>query len=254
MNTTTPAAPSLRLLELLETVSREARAYSLGDAVAATGWPKPSVHRMLGQLEEGGWLSREPGGRRYALTARLLGMAENALATSSQQGVRHAVLRQLVADIGESCNLTALSGADVVYLDRVESAFPLRMELRPGTRVPLHCSASGKLFLAFLPGQRRHALLEGLPLQRYTAQTLVARETLDEELERIRRDGYAVDAEEYVQGLVCVAVPVRAPGQGAVRCAVALQAPAARMPMERALQQLARLQEAAQALARTLGS
>ena len=251
---TTPAAPGLRLLELLETVSREARAFNLSDAVAATGWPKPSVHRMLGQLEDGGWLVREPDGRRYAVTSRLLGMAENALATSSQLGVRHAVLRQLVADIGESCNLTALSGADVVYLDRVESAFPLRMELRPGTRVPLHCSASGKLFLAFLPPQRRQALLEGLPLPRHTPQTLANREALEGELERIRRDGYAVDAEEYVQGLVCVAVPVHGPGQRGVRCAVALQAPAARMPLARALQQLPRLVEAAQALGRTLGS
>lgn len=250
--TNTP--PSLRLFELLETMCAHGQPFSLGDAIEATGWPKPSVHRMLGQLESGGLLAREPDGRRYTPAPRLLRLAESTLSAGTQHGVRHAVLRQLVADIGESCNLTALSGAEVIYLDRVESAFPLRMELRPGTRVPLHCSASGKLFLACLPGPRRHALLEGLPLQRYTAQTLVTRETLDEELERIRRDGYAVDAEEYVQGLVCVAVPVRAPGQGAVRCAVALQAPAARMPMERALQQLARLQEGAQALGRTLGS
>lgn len=252
MNTSS-TAPSLRLLDLLETVSREARAFTLADAVGATGWPKPSVHRMLGQLEEGGWLAREPGGRRYSLTPRLLGMAETALATSSQLGVRHAVLRQLVADIGESCNLTALSGAEVVYLDRVESAFPLRMELRPGTRVPLHCSASGKLFLAWLPAQRRQALLDALPLARHTPQTLTSREALEQELEQIRREGHAVDAEEYVQGLVCVAVPVLAPGQRAVRCAVALQAPAARMPLARALQQVGRLSEAAQALARTLG-
>lgn len=250
----TAAAPSLRLLELLETLACQARAFSLADAVAATGWPKPSVHRMLAQLEEGGWLAREPDGRRYALTSRLLGLAENALATSSQLGVRHAVLRQLVADIGESCNLTALSGAEVVYLDRVESAFPLRMELRPGTRVPLHCSASGKLFLAHLTAQRRQALLDGLPLARHTPQTLTSREALERELEQIRRDGHAVDAEEYVQGLVCVAVPVCAPGQRNVRCAVALQAPAARMPLARALQQVGRLAEAAQALGRTLGS
>ena len=252
MSNEKPSAPSLRVLELLETVSRQGRAFSLADAVAETGWPKPSVHRMLGQLEEGGWLAREPDGRRYGVTSRLLAMAEAALATSSQFGVRHAVLRQLVADIGESCNLTALSGADVVYLDRVESAFPLRMELRPGTRVPLHCSASGKLFLAFLPPARRKALLDALPLQAHTPHTITKRKALEQELERIRREGHSVDAEEFVQGLVCVAVPVSAPGQRAVRCAVALQAPAARMPLEQALQQVGRLAGAAQALGRTL--
>lgn len=248
----TPSAPSLRVLELLETVSRQGRAFSLADAVAATGWPKPSVHRMLGQLEEGGWLVREPDGRRYAVTSRLLAMAEAALATSSQFGVRHAVLRQLVDDIGETCNLTALSGADVVYLDRVESAFPLRMDLRPGTRVPLHCSASGKLFLAFLPAPRRKALLDALPLVPHTPQTITKRKALEHELERIRREGHAVDAEEFVQGLVCVAVPVAAPGRGGVRCAVALQAPAARMSLEQALLQVGRLREAASGVGRTL--
>lgn len=247
-----PTAPALRVLELLETVSRQGRAFSLADAVAATGWPKPSVHRMLGQLEEGGWLAREPDGRRYGVTSRLLAMGESALATSSQFGVRHAVLRQLATDIGESCNLTALSGADVVYLDRVESAFPLRMELRPGTRVPLHCSASGKLFLAHLPAARRKALLDALPLQAHTPHTITKRKALEHELERIRQEGHSVDAEEFVQGLVCVAVPVSAPGQRGVRCAVALQAPAARMPLSQALQQVGKLRAAAQALARTL--
>ncbi len=246
------SAPGLRLLQLLEAVSRTGRAFSLPEAVAATGWPKPSVHRMLGQLEEGGWLAREPDGRRYAVTQRLLAMAETALAASSQHGLRHAVLRQLAADIGESCNLTALSGAEVVYLDRVESAFPLRMELRPGSRVPLHCSASGKLFLAHLPAARRKALLDTLPLRAFTPQTLTTRRALEQELERIRREGHAVDAEEFVQGLVCVAVPVCAPGSRTVRCAVALQAPAARMPLERALLQLAKLGEAARGVGRTL--
>ena len=86
---------------------------------------------------------------------------------------------QLVADLGESINLTALSGADVIYLDRVESAFPLRMELRPGTRVPIHCSASGKLFLAHLSPARRAAILDGLPLTRHTATTLTDRAALE---------------------------------------------------------------------------
>ena len=210
---------------------------------------------MLAQLEDGGLLAREPDGRRDALAPRLLRFADAALSASTQQGVRHAVLRQLVADVGESCNLTALSGAEVNYLDRVESAFPLRLELRPGTRVPIHCSASGKLFLAHLSPRQCRAVLDSLPLTRHTTTTLTERAALEMELERIRQQDYAVDAEEFVDGLVCVAVPVRqpgTPGTGGVRCAVALQGPVARMPLAQALQQLPRLREAATALARTL--
>ena len=247
--------PGLRPFELLEILAAQGRALNLAEAVAASGWPKPSVHRMLAQLEAGGLLAREPDGRRYALAPRLLRFADAALSASTQQGVRHAVLRQLVADVGESCNLTALSGAEVNYLDRVESAFPLRLELRPGTRVPIHCSASGKLFLAHLSPRQCRAVLDSLPLTRHTTTTLTERAALEMELERIRQQDYAVDAEEFVDGLVCVAVPVRqpgTPGTGGVRCAVALQAPVARMPLAQALQQLPRLREAATALARTL--
>lgn len=252
---TNDAPPSLRLFALLELLAQQGRSQSLADLLALGRWPKPTLHRMLTQLEAGGLLQREPDGRRYALAARSLRLAEGLLAASAQQGVRHAVLRALVADIGESCNLTALSGAEVIYLDRVETAFPLRLELRPGTRVPLHCSASGKLFLAFAPARQRKTLLDGLALTRHTATTLAERRALDAELERIRRDGHAVDDQEFVEGLNCVAVPVRDPGageDGPVRCAVALQAPSARLPLEQALILLPRLREAAAALGRSL--
>jgi len=253
MNPTSAASPGLRLFDLLEVLVREGRPMTLAEAVTASGWPKPTVHRLLGQLEAGELLAREPDGRRYAVAPRLLRLSESALAGSTQQGVRHAVLRQLVADVGESCNLTALSGAEVVYLDRIESAFPLQFNLRPGTRVPIHCSASGKLLLAHLPAAQRNALLEGLPLARYTATTLDSREALEAEFRRIRKDGYSVDAEEFVEGLVCVAVPVPAQHGGIPRCAVALQAPVARMSLAQAIERLPRLQAAAQALARTWG-
>lgn len=244
--------PGLRLFDLLEILVQEARPLTLAEAVAASGWPKPSVHRQLAQLEAGGLLVREPDGRRYALAPRLLRLAEATLAGSAQQSVRHAVLRQLVADIGESCNFTALSGVEVVYLDRIESAFPLQLNLRPGTHVPVHCSASGKLILAHMPAAQRNGLLEALPLTRYTATTLTTREALDEEFRGIRKEGYAVDAEEFVDGLVCVAVPVFGKDERSVRCAVAVQAPVARMGLAQLLERLPRLQEAAKALGRTL--
>ncbi len=245
-------SPGLKLFDLLEILVREARPLTLAEAVATSGWPKPSVHRQLAQLEAGGLLSREPDGRRYALAPRLLRLAEATLAGSAQQSVRHAVLRQLVSDIGESCNFTALSGVEVVYLDRIESAFPLQLNLRPGTHVPVHCSASGKLILAHMAAAQRNSLMQALPLTRYTASTLTTREALNEEFRRIRKEGYAVDAEEFVDGLVCVAVPVFGKDERSVRCAVALQAPVARMSLAQALERLPRLQEAAKALGRTL--
>ena len=249
----TASKPALRQFELLEVMAREARPLTSAELVALLAWPRPSVHRLLVQLEAADLLRREPDSHRFTLAPRLLRFADSVQAASIPQGVRHAVLRQLVAQVGESCNLTALSGAQVHYLDRVESAFPLQMELRPGTRVPLHCSASGKLFLASLAPAKRERLLQTLPLTGYTPTTLTERKALDAELLGIARQDYAVDAQEFVQGLVCVAVPVRIPAQKAVRCAVALQAPVARMSLAQALQHLPHLRQAAAALARTWG-
>jgi IclR family acetate operon transcriptional repressor len=244
--------PGLRLLQTLELVASTGEPQSLADVVRASGQPKPSVHRMLQQLEAGGLLARGSDARRYAITPRLIRFAETVLRASSSTGARHALLRQLVADVGETCNLTTLSGSEVFYIDRVETAFPLRMDLRPGSRVPLHCSASGKLFLAFLPRPQRERLLDGLQYQRFTPHTIDSRAQLEAELERIRAEGHSVDAEEFIDGLVCVAVPVRDEPEGPVRCAVALQAPAVRMPLSSALLQLDKLRDAAQGIARAM--
>lgn len=240
----------LRSFELLELLCATGQPFSVPDAVRLSGWPKPTVHRMMQQLEEGGLIQREPGGRLFAPAARLVRLAEQVLTADTRRGVRHAVLTQLVNGVGESCNLTALSGTEVIYLDRVESAFPLRMELKAGTRVPIHCSASGKLFLAHMPPAQRQRLLEGLPLSAYTPNTLCTRQALEAELLQIQKQGYAVDAEEFVEGLVCVAVPVIQGSGRAVRTALALQAPAARMGLGQVVQQVPQLIQAAQAMAR----
>ena len=253
MNTSDATTPGLRLIELLEQLAALDGAFTLADAVRGSDAPKPTVHRMLQQLESGGLIARDADGRRYQLGERALLLAEKLMRGSTRQGVRRAVLRQLVAEIGESCNLTALAGAEVMYLDRVETAFPLRMELRPGSRVPLHCSASGKLFLAHMPPARRAALVEQVPRERLTPHTLTDPGELEIEFQRIRRQGYSVDAEEFIAGMVCVAVPVRSAGGSEPRVALALQAPSARMPLAEALRQVPVLQRAAESMARSLG-
>jgi len=241
--------PALRLFSLLEHIAGRDRLVSLPSLAEETGLPKPTLHRMLVQLEGAGLLQRERDGRHYSTGLRLRRLAEQLLLNNSLHGARHAVLRRLVEEIGESCNLTVLSGSEVIYLDRVETAAPLRFYLRPGSRVPAHCSASGKLFLAQMSPAQRRRTLAGVPLERYTPNTLTDPEALEAELARIRRDGYALDREEFLPGLLCVAVLVPAP-EGRSTMGVAVQAPAMRFNTERALQVLPAVQRAAEALGR----
>ena len=240
--------PTMRLFALLELMASRDQLFSLQGLVDETGLPKPTLHRMLQQLEGAALLQREDDGRHYSVGLRLRRLAEDVLLNNSSHGAQHAVLRHLVDEIGESCNLTALSGSEVVYLDRVETAAPLRFYLHPGSRVPAHASASGKLFLAQLGQAQRRRLLAHVPLQAYTPRTLTTLEALEEDFARIRRDGYAFDNEEFLPGLLCVAVLVPSP-RGRSNRAIALQAPVMRMTADKALQGLPALQRAAQAMA-----
>lgn len=241
--------PTLRLFALLETIASKDRLLTLQGLVEETGLPKPTLHRMLQQLEQAGLVQRE-GERHYASGVRLRRLAQKVMLNDSFHAARHAVLRALVDELGESCNITALAGGEVIYLDRVETAAPLRFYLHPGSRVPAHCSASGKLFLAQMSPLQRRRLLQAAPLARYTANTVTDPELLEQELTRIRRDGHALDNEEFLPGLFCVAVPVLSEGSGRASQCVAVQAPVMRLTPDKALQVLPALQRAARALAR----
>ena len=240
--------PALRLIALLELIAAKDEGLSLQALVDSTGLPKATLHRMLAQLEGAAFLQRGADGRQYRAGVRARRMAESLLFHSIHHGARHAVLRHLVDELGESCNLTALSGSEVIYIDRVETQAPLRFYLQPGSRVPVHCSASGKLLLAQMTPRERRQLLQHAPLARYTPQTLTDFSLLEAEVRSVKRQAYAIDNEEFLPGLLCVAVLVPATARRSNLC-VAVQAPVMRLPLAQATQLLPALQRAALALA-----
>lgn len=241
--------PNLRLFALLEVIAQRDAPFTQQAIVDEVGLPKPTVYRMLQQLESAGLLQRDGNGRHYSAGQRLRRLAENLLLNSSTHGARHAVLRQLVDSLGESCNLTAFAAGEVLYLDRVETAAPLRFYLHPGSRVPAHCSATGKLFLSQMSPAQRRRLLSAVPLERFTQNTLTDPDALEREIEQVRQQGYAFDNEEFLPGLLCLGVLVPA-GDGLSNMGLAIQAPVMRLSREKALASLGALRQAAQALAR----
>ncbi len=235
------AERSLRLLALL---AHEGRALSLADLAAQLGLPKGTAHRICTQLLATGFLARDLDERSFVVGPALRQLAFDTLNHGSVRGLRHEVLAALVQEVGETCNLTTLDGARVLYLDRVEAQWPLRLTLDVGSHVPLHCTASGKLFLAQMPKKARDAMIDGLPLPRMTASTLTDTAALRAECDAIAQDGFSRDREEFMAGLVAVAVPVR-DAAGAVRAALAVHAPTARMSMADAERRIDALKAAA---------
>ena len=234
-----------RTLRLLSLVARSGRPLSLAELCAQLEMAKPTLHRLCGQLVALGFLAHEVDARSYTTGPALRALALDTLHNAHESGRRHQHLKQLVAKVGETCNFTTLDGAQVRYVDRIEAQWPLRLTLEVGTHVPLHCTASGKLFLAHLAPAERRATLASLPLEPMTPHTLVDAASLELECAAIARQGHSCDRQEFILGLIAIAVPVR-DSAGLVRAAIAMHAPIARMTIEQALACLPDLEQAAQ--------
>ena len=233
-----------RSLALLSLLASEGRPLSLADLAARLALPKATAHRICEQLVDAGFLARDIRERSFLTGPSLHRLALDTLNHGVVRGLRHDVLAELVGRIGETCNFTTLDGTRVLYIDRVEAAWPLRLTLDVGSHVPLHCTASGKLFLASMAEEAREEVLSGLALPRMTAKTITTAKALRAECAEIAKVGYACDRSEFIAGLIAVAVPVR-DGTGSVRAAIAVHAPEARMNLRRAVGQLAALEAAA---------
>ncbi len=237
-----------RSFGVLEYVVRIGRPVLPAEIADHLDLPKPTVYRMIEQFEALGFLYRPFSSRRISVGPRLNDLAFDILRYSVQYAPRRQILQGLVDEVGETCNIGTLEGGQIVYFDRVEATrWPLRLNFHIGSRVPLHCTAIGKLFLAFLPDAKRIALLKRLDFVTYTAHTLTTPAALDDELVRIRHERLSVDREEYLAGVVCIAAPVFNV-RGEITAGVAIQAPAARMPVTDAYRHRVALIAAARSL------
>jgi len=242
-----------KALRVLEAVAARKRPLSIAEIAAALDMPQPTAHRIVGTLEKLGFVGREPGRRRIVEGSRLVGLGLDVLQAAAGSGTRHAILAALAKKTGESCNLGVLAGSNVVYIDRVESQWPLGLRFEPGSRVPLHCTAIGKLLLSQMSAGVIDAhLANGSPV-RYTSTTITEAKRLREELARIRKQGYSIDNQEFMSGVVCMAVPVKGP-KGEVCAGLAISAAQARLTLAGVRRFLPDLRAAADKLARALAT
>ncbi|MFZ5555667.1 MAG: IclR family transcriptional regulator [Pseudomonadota bacterium] len=247
-----PAAgsSSLRVLDVLEQVVKAQRAVTLEEVTASSGLPKPTVFRILALLGNSGFLQRNPLTKRYSVGARLAGLALATMVGMPEHAQRRAILQRLVDEIGETINFTMLDGATVVYVDRVETPAPIRLHMEVGSHVPLHCTASGKLFLSFMDHDQRRRVLGRSRLPRLTERTVTDPAALEQQLKRIRAQGYSADVGEFMEGSIGFAVPVL-DREGRIIATVTIHGPSPRMTIEKGRKHLPLLRRAARAVADT---
>lgn len=240
------SAPTMKAFAVLQALARADQPLTMSAIADRLAMPKPTAHRIVRMLEAEGMAERERGGHRFGVGPRLRDFAFDIIAASLRRAPQHAVLDRLSRQVGETCNLGVMVDTHVVYVDRVETTWPFGLRFEPGSKVPVHCTAIGKLFLSFLPPARQQELIGALELERHTDNTITDPARLTAELARIRQDNVATDNEEFLAGVVCVAMPVTNAGQ--MIAGLAISAPAARLSMKQALQHVPSLRSAAQAL------
>ncbi|WP_299669813.1 IclR family transcriptional regulator [uncultured Ruegeria sp.] len=199
---------NLRLLLILEEVARRGVAVKPSDLIDTLGLAKPTIHRLLQTAEAEGFLQRDLDGRSFGPGSRLRRLSVYTMSSEHLRTARLAILRDIADEIGETCNLAVPDREGMIYLDRVETKWPLRIQLPIGTQVPFHCTASGKMYLSTLRPNKLNGYLSARKLDAHTEQTLVDRDELRDEIKRISREGYSKDNEEFMTGMAAVAVPV----------------------------------------------
>jgi len=211
-----------RSASIMDAFNGAQRVLSLGDLSRRTHLPKSTLHRLLDQLCQVGWLERDRGGYRVGL--RMFELGTLAIEGNRLHEAAYPHLQALAARTGLSVQLAILDQADVVYLERIVVG-PIRLPTRRGGRKPAYCTALGKAMVAYDDGATQ--TVTTAPMPRKTTKTITEPYALWRELQQVREAGIAFDRGEAYAELVCVAAPIRSAGRPIG--AVSVTGPASRM-------------------------
>jgi IclR family transcriptional regulator, acetate operon repressor len=202
-----PVGVISKVLRILEALHDSSSGLSLKAICDSTGIHKSTAHRFVKHLEREGYLICTEAGA-YLIGPRLAQMTARVNHRATLQAVARPILWELWKSTQETVNLAVLDQDTVLYVDVIESPHEFRLSSRIGTRRPLHATALGKALSAFLPEEQRENTLSTIGFQPLTPKTIMNLVQFRQDLEQIRRRGYAVDDEEAVMGARCVSAPI----------------------------------------------
>jgi DNA-binding IclR family transcriptional regulator len=185
---------------------------------------KSTALRLLQTLEKHGFVQRRGDPPEFVLGLRLVELSQNLLEELDLRQVARPHLLRLGAETGETVHLAIRDGAQVVYLDKVESIHPVRMYSQVGARADAYCTGVGKILLAYTDPQ----MWPEMTMRRFTENTITSREEMLQAAKQIRHNGWGVDEREHEETIRCIAAPVFGPG-GVVVAAVSISVPTSRL-------------------------
>ena len=188
---------------------------------------KSTVSRLLSALRREGFVEQNPETGKWRLGLGLLSLAGAVLERIDLRNAALLPLRMLVAQTQETINITILDGNECVNIECIHSPKSIQYAGRLGRRTPLHCTSTGKVLLAFLPREKQEAMLLGTLLS-CTKNSIVEKSALEQTLEQVRNQGFAIAHEEFEEGLSAIAAPIR-DHTGQVIATVSVSGPTYRM-------------------------
>lgn len=210
-----------RGLAVLKSFGRDSAEMTLSEVASATGLSPAVARRFLLTLVNLGYLAQV--GKRFVLTPRVMELSASYLESMNLAEVAQPHLQRIRDGTGDSVSLTVRDGLDIIHLCHVQTQRLLRFAVASGSRVPAYVSATGRAILAFEPEVRLTEFFARATLEPRTPHTLCTQEQLRAELERVRRDGYAVVVDELDFGITVVGCPIISDGvpMAGVSCAAA---------------------------------
>lgn len=221
-------ATNMRLFYILDVMAKQQSALTPSEINQHLNWPKQTVHRLCKSMVEEGFLHYDANGKRLLPSASLRTLANGLLASDWHASARHQILEKLSSKVKETVNFVIPEQPGMIYRDRVQTNWAFQIHLPVGTHVPFYCTASGKTYLASLTPKNRRTMVESLHLKNLTINTVNSIEPLMQELALVQKQGFALDNEEFYDGMIAIAVPVLDP-KGRYHGAVAMHGPTVRL-------------------------
>jgi len=199
-----------RMINIIEKIGQAKNPVPASDIILSTGIPKPSCHRLLQQLEEAEYVQSNERGHFYP-GSQLLSIALDVRWTNQYKLQRQAILQGLSGKLEETCGLALLNedpNPHMIYYDRIQTNWPLQIVVPVGFPTPLWASASGKLYLSTLTAPQLRRIFSKLELSQCAKNTITDFQSLKKELSVIQKRGYSLDDEEFIDGMVAIALPL----------------------------------------------
>jgi DNA-binding IclR family transcriptional regulator len=229
----TPAIQSLdRGLQILEAVAKSPDPVSLGQLAAMLGIDRSSAFRLAKTLKRRGFLTTPSAGRDYVLGSSVWRLSRQYDWSKMLARVAHEALKTLAAQTNETAHLAVREGRKALFIDHVTTSHVISISGQTGELVPLYCTSHGKALLIDFEEHDLVDLLGPKPLKAYTKNTIQSIRSLAAECTSLREKGFATDESEYLEGVRCLAAPIR-DRDGQVIASIGISAPAARFPRER---------------------